>query len=50
MNEAMKTYNGYVEQEDRFYKRLEMLEHCQSAISNSFAIIAVAIIEILSCV
>ncbi|WP_338552527.1 hypothetical protein [Paenibacillus sp. KS-LC4] len=32
MDEAMKTYNGYVEQEDCFYKRLETLEHCQSAI------------------
>lgn len=30
--EKMETYNGYVEQEDSYYKKLEMLEQCQHAI------------------
>ncbi|AOK89377.1 hypothetical protein [Paenibacillus polymyxa] len=30
--EKMETYNGYVEQEDSYYKKLETLEQCQHAI------------------
>ncbi|MNI24219.1 hypothetical protein D3C73_778320 [compost metagenome] len=30
--EKMETYNGYVEQEDSYYKKLETLEQCQQAI------------------
>ena len=30
--EQMEIYNGYVEQEDSYYKRLETLEQCQHAI------------------
>ncbi|MMZ61260.1 hypothetical protein D1872_234000 [compost metagenome] len=28
----METYNGYVEQEDNYYKKLETLEQCKQAI------------------
>ncbi len=28
----MEIYNGYVEQEDSYYKKLETLEQCQHAI------------------
>lgn len=27
--EQMEIYNGYVEQEDSYYKKLETLEQCQ---------------------
>ncbi|MNO77571.1 hypothetical protein D3C76_686860 [compost metagenome] len=30
--EKMETYNGYVEQEDNYYKKLETLEQCKQAI------------------
>jgi len=30
--EKMETYNGYVEQEDSYYRKLETLEQCQQAI------------------
>ncbi|MNI24534.1 hypothetical protein D3C73_781580 [compost metagenome] len=30
--EQMEIYNGYVEQEDSYYKRLETLEQCKQAI------------------
>ncbi|WP_410770430.1 hypothetical protein [Fontibacillus sp. BL9] len=30
--EKMEIYNGYVEQEDSYYKKLETLEQCQHAI------------------